>query len=902
MRCLFVLSCLCLVVPSAVAERESRRTLNTPITFEPNQGQANPEVLFAAPGRGFNLLLEKAAVVFDFGNKQVRLEWGRSALSVQPESPTPARRNYRKGAAPSSWFDAVPTFEKVRYSEALPGVDLVFYARPELEFDLVLAPGTDPHSIELKYSGFDSVIVEPSGDLALHMAQGVLRQHLPVVVQDGRPIQTRYVRHNNNTVGLVLAKYNTKHPLVIDPKISYATYLGGTGGETPSSVTVDANGNYYLAVMTSSTGYPGLPPSQAPAGDIDIAISKFTPDNALVYTTLLGGSLAETAYKLAAATDGSLYLSFATASTNFPRPVASPVNGTGPGTGVLKLNPSGVLTAVFTWNGAVNNPVLGQVNNAAYGLTLDAAGNVWLTGTTLGFANQASSVQPNVAGGRDVFVARLNPDLSRVTYFTYLGGGLPDEAGNAIAVDDSGGVYVSGNNGFGIDGVAFVLKLDSTANKLLYNTTLTAGGGGGGIVLDRSDLWVCANAVKGFIPTNDALQKTYGGGLTDAALFRLNATDGHVRYATYLGGSGADFVNDLVQEPSGDLIAFGNTSSANFPVTPDAQQKTALNPNTAGTAFFAEIDPAGALIYSSYLGGSGTFDFGLAAAIDRKGNPLLVGTTTSSNFPVTAQAFQARNAGGQDAYLARIELASPADPNLARNAVQNAASFLSGPIAPGEIITLYPTNAGPSQIATAALTSDRHIATLVAGTRVLFDGVPAPIVYTVSGQISVVVPYKIQNQPFTRIVVESNGVRSRAVVVPVTDVAPGVFTVAGGTGQAVVLNQDSSLNSIGTPADRNSIIVFFATGEGQTTPPGEDGRLNEFPNLSDFPRPQAPVTVTIGGVPAEILYAGGAPGFLAGLEQFNVRVPQAALPGPAIPLVITVKGIASPVSVTLSVR
>ena len=119
--------------------------------------------------------------------------------------------------------------------------------------------------------------------------------------------------------------------------------------------------------------------------------------------------------------------------------------------------------------------------------------------------------------------------------------------------------------------------------------------------------------------------EAFGGGLTDAALFRLSAADGRIRYATYLGGSGADFVNALVQEPIGNLIAFGNTSSPNFPVTPDALQKKALNPSSFGTAFFAEIDPAGALIYSSYLGGTGTLDFGLAAAIDRKGEPLLLG-------------------------------------------------------------------------------------------------------------------------------------------------------------------------------------------------------------------------------------------------------------------------------------
>ena len=894
--------CLSLVFSLAAAEPQLRRVITAPIAFEPNQGQAAPQVLFATHANQFNLLFEQDAVVFDFGTRQGRLKWGRPASSVRGDSPTHAVRNYRKGANPSLWFNAIPTFEKVRYQDAFLGIDMVFYAQPELEFDLVLAPGTDPQSIHLDYSGFDSVAIEPGGDLTLRMSQGVLRQHLPLVVQDGRRIPSRYVRHPDGTIGLTLADYDRERPLVIDPKISYATYLGGTAGETPSSVTVDSSGNYYVAAITASTGYPGLPATQATAGDVDLVISKFTADNALVYTTLLGGSAAESAYALAAGSDGSLYLSFATASTNFPRPAGVSLGGTGAGTGVLKLNASGALMAVSTWAAAVNNPGAGQVNNATYGLTLDVAGSVWLTGTTLGFPGQASSVQPAIAGGRDVFVAKLNAALSQVTYFTYLGGAA-DESGNAIAVDSSGVVYVSGNTGFGIDGTAFVLKLDSTTNKLLYNITLTKGGGGFGLVLDHADLWVCANPnTAGFTATTDAVQKTFAGALTDAALFRLNAADGRITYATYLGGAGNDFVNALVQEPTGNLIAFGNTTSANFPVTPDALQKTPVNPATGATAFLAEFDPAGALLYATYLGGNGTIDIGLAAAIDKRGNPILTGSTTSSNFPVTAGALQPRIAGGQDVYIARIELAAPSDPYLARNAIQNAASFIAGPVAPGEIITLYPTNAGPAQIATAALTPDRHIATLVAGTRVLFDETPAPIVYALAGQISVVVPFKVQSQPFTKVVVEYNGVRSRAVIVPVADVAPAVFTIAGGTGQAVVLNQDTSLNSKDSPADRQSVIVFFSTGEGQTTPAGEDGRLNEFDRLEDFPRPKAPVSVTIGGVTAEILYAGGAPGFLSGLQQFNVRVPQATLPGPAVPLVVTVGGVSSPATVTIAVR
>ncbi|MEO8372353.1 MAG: SBBP repeat-containing protein [Candidatus Solibacter sp.] len=899
---LLVLTCLAFVPHIDAAGPEFKRVTASPILFEPNLGQTTPMALFVAQARGFRLLLEQDAVVFDFGHRHAAIEFGRNRGSVLGESPAQAVRNFRKGSDPRYWFDAIPTFEKVRYRDAFPGVDAVFYGNPGLEFDLALAAGADPRSIELHYSGFDSIKIESDGGIALQMAQGVIRQHLPVVIQDGRRIHARYVRRRRGTIGLEIANYDKARPLVIDPKISYATYLGGSGNETPSSLAVDSSGNYYLAAVTNSTGYPGLPASQAPAGDVDIVVSKFNANNSLVYTTLIGGSAAEAAYSAAADSDGNLYLSFATGSSNFPRPAGLSLGGIGTGIGALKLSPSGVLISVSTWAGAVNDPATGQVNNAAYGLALDSSRNVWITGTTLGFPGQAGAIQPGVGGGRDVFVARLNNALSQVTYFSYIGGAA-DENGNAIAVDPAGGVYISGNTGFGISGNAFLLKLDLSNNKVIYNKMLTAGGGGFGLVVDAADVWVCANSTgSGFTATQDAIQKAFGGGLTDAALFRLNAADGQIRYATYLGGSGNEFANALVQDIYGNLIVFGNSSSANFQVTADAVQKKPGNPSGSTTGFLAEVDPAGGLLYASYLGGSGTIDIGLAAGVDRLGNPIVAGSTTSTDFPVTAGAVQTRIAGGQDAYIGRVEFVSATDAYLPRIAIQNAASFRPGAVAPGEIITIYPSNAGPAQIVTATLTPDRHIATLLAGTRVLFDDNPAPIVYTVAGQMSVVVPYGVQKKPFTRLIVEYNGVKSRPITVPVADVAPGVFTIAGGAGQAVVLNQDSSVNSPGTPADRQSIIVFFATGEGQTLPPGEDGRLNEFQRLQDFPQPEATFSVTIGGQTAEILYAGGAPGYLAGLMQLNVRVPQGTQPSPAAPLVFTVGGVSSPASVTMAVR
>ena len=223
-------------------------------------------------------------------------------------------------------------------------------------------------------------------------------------------------------------------------------------------------------------------------------------------------------------------------------------------------------------------------------------------------------------------------------------------------------------------------------------------------------------------------------------------------------------------------------------------------------------------------------------------------------------------------------------------------------MAAGEVVTIYPANAGPQALVTAALTPDRRVATLIGGTRVLFDDTPAPMVYTVMGQMSLVVPYAVQGKLFTRLVVEYNGVKSRPLAVPIATVAPGIFTIASGTGSAALLNQDGSVNSPQRPADRGSVVVFFATGEGQTNPAGVDGRLNEFTRLEDFPQPIQTPRVTIGGQPASILFAAGAPGFLAGLMQFNVRVPEGIAPGPDTLREISFGGVTSQPGVTIALR
>ncbi len=885
--------------------------VRSPILFEPNRGQASGSALFVAQATGFRLLLDAGGAVFDFGTSQGRLDFAGKGQpgAMTGESSALAVRNYIRDADPKRWILNVPTFEKVRYSGLLPGIDAVFHSRQGLEFDFEVGPGADPSLIDLRYSGFRAIEISPDGSLLLRGEGGVVQQHAPGVFQDGRKIAARYVRRGSGSFGIEVGSYDAERPLLVDPKLSYATYWGGSGGENLSTVTVDPAGNYYLAAYSTSADFPTAP-ARPGRTDQDLVISKFSSTDTLLYTTQIGGTGTENTAGAVADADGSLFVGFSTASQDFPRP-ANSIGGTGAGTGVFKLGPTGTPVAMAFWSGAAPAPALGLPNNSVYAVALDGERNVWVTGTTLGFSGQNGALQANAAGGQDIFVARLNNSLSQVGYFTYLGSAA-DEAGNSIAVDSAGSVYVAGNGGsstfptgsrppFPAAPGAFVVKLSPSTNRVLYATYLTSGGGGR-LVLDGADVWACGNSSgANFTPTPDAVQPLFGGGINDVMLARLNAADGAVRYATYFGGAGNEFANALVQDPFGNVTMFGNSTSKNLKVTPDAVQPAARNGGATTTAFLVQFDAGAAVVYASYLGGTGAFDIGLTAAVDRRGNLILAGATQSTDFPVTANALQKQYGGAQDDYIVKVEFAAGSDPSLARDAIQNAASFRPGAIAPGEILTIYPANAGPAALVTAALTPERRIATLIGGTRVLFDDIPAPMVYAVNGQVSLVAPYSIKGKSFTRIVVEYNGVKSRPVVAPVTTVAPGILTLSGGSGPAVALNQDGKLNSADSPAERGSIIVLYATGEGETNPSGVDGRLNEFDKIEDFPRSLQAVKVTIGGQDADVLFAAGAPGFLAGLMQLNLRVPAGVQAGASVPVVLSVGTVASP-PVTVAVR
>jgi uncharacterized protein (TIGR03437 family) len=233
-------------------------------------------------------------------------------------------------------------------------------------------------------------------------------------------------------------------------------------------------------------------------------------------------------------------------------------------------------------------------------------------------------------------------------------------------------------------------------------------------------------------------------------------------------------------------------------------------------------------------------------------------------------------------------------------AVANAASYATGAVAPGEMVVIYGSSLGGATIVTMQVTAGL-VATMLAGTRVLFDGLPAPLLYTTANQVSAIVPYGLDGHTQTSLQVEYQGIQSAPFVLPVTKAAPGIFTAdSSGQGQGAIVNQDGTINTPDNPASSGSLVSIYGTGDGQTLPAGKDGII--ISGAADLRYTLLPVTASIGGQTADVVYTGSVGGEVAGIFQANVRVPQGLPSGASLPVNLTVGSSGSQTGVTIAVQ
>ena len=420
-----------------------------------------------------------------------------------------------------------------------------------------------------------------------------------------REIGSRYVLKGRHSVGFEVGPYDHSRPLVIDPIINYATYLGGGMDEIGYSVATDAAGNSYVAGYTSSTDFPattGAYKTTNQGGASDAFVAKYNTSGVLQYATYVGGSGADIAYGIAVdgASPANAYITGSTASSDFPATAGAPdmtLKGTTTNAFIAKLNPMG--------NGLLYATYLGGTGtDAAYGIAVDANNEATVAGSTTSSTSfpLMGAFQPAYGGGTsDAFITRLNATGTGLLYSTFLGGSGQDEA-TAIALDSNGNAYVTG--------------FSNSPN----------------------------------FPVHNAAHGTNSGDF-DAFVTVLNTSGNGLVYSTLLGGSQQDFGLGIAVDANANAYVTGSTASTNFPVTGGVLQSA----NAGGyDAFITRLTSVGVVSYSTYLGGSGD-DYAWAIAADSTGNAFIAGDTGSANFPTTADAIQTTNSGEFNVFLAMLQ-------------------------------------------------------------------------------------------------------------------------------------------------------------------------------------------------------------------------------------------------------
>jgi hypothetical protein len=666
-----------------------------PLTFERYEGRAG-EVQFVSRAPGYTVLLEPRQMTMAFRNTadhagtkrtlfpdsattqfvRMRLLQSNPSSAPLPEEPLLAKTNYFIGNDPTIWRTNVPLFRRVRFPSVYKNVDLVYYgSQRELEYDFVIRPGGQPQSIRFSVSGANRVKIAQGGDLVLQAGEtrGILRQPVAYQMINGerREVAARFLPQGGNRYGIGVARYDRNSPLIVDPVLTYSTYLGGSSDEGIFGIGFDEDGNIYVAGETSSLDFPQKGSIQNHVGgNYDAFVSKFDAQGAnLIYSTYLGGSNFDHAIGIHVDEHGSVCLAGITLSPDFPVKNAWQPALAGRANGfVSKVSPSGSELVFSTYLG-------GHGFDQISALAVDQDNAIYVAGGTnsLDFPVTSNAFQKQCDGGanngfcvEDAFVAKFDPKGRKLIYSTYLGGRGYDTAAG-LAVNERGEAYVVGEAGssdfptknpyqsslLGLSD-AFVSGLNAAGSGLVFSTFLggTSFDTATDVALDGHDnIYVTGITASNDFPIARAFQSTNKGGFSDVFITKFNPRASQLIYSTYYGGSGLDYPFRIAVNRKGGAALIGFTSSVDFPTY------RALNPIYAGgatDAFVVLLDGSGEHPrFSTYLGGTGD-EYGYAVSVGCHNSVWVGGSTSSKDFPL-ARPFQPAYAGGPfDAFLSRI--------------------------------------------------------------------------------------------------------------------------------------------------------------------------------------------------------------------------------------------------------
>lgn len=579
-----------------------------PMRFEPTTGG------LVARGQGYELALRPGGTRLSLAGLDEPLRTTFAGARVEPtgEGRLPGRTNYLVGDR-SQWRIGVRGFARAVYEDVWPGIDVAYRGDGRhLRYDYRLAPGADPRRIAVDYAGAD---LRPArnGDL---LVGDVLRERAPRAFQDGRRIASRFVVRGDR-VGVAVGEYDRTRPLLIDPTISFGTFLGGAGVDGAAEAAVDADGNIYV-VGVAAAGFPTRSALQSTTGGgQDGFVTKLAPDGkSLVFSTFIGGDAADTATGIAIGTEDDAPVAFVggvTKSSDFPATEGSaqqidPSDGSDFDSWIAKLETDG---SDLVWATHVG----GDGDDTLSSLAVNESGEAWAAGTTesgsLSFPTSGGAADVNRDGPSDGFLVRMSADGAAFGSAGFVGGDEEDSLGG--------------------------LALDSDQNPVVAGRS------------DSPDLPGTANTAQPALagPFGDPPFDFYAA---DAFVTRLGANGATIADTSYLGGKNSDYGAAVALDEDDNVYVTGGTVSADFPATAGAYQEERGNASDGGDAFAAKLSPdLAALTYATYLGGNG-LDAPDAIAVDEDGNAHVGGYTWSTNWPVTDDAIQSTK-GASDGTL-----------------------------------------------------------------------------------------------------------------------------------------------------------------------------------------------------------------------------------------------------------
>jgi len=618
-----------------------------PLIFEPNRGQAPAEYLYRLHGGVVEGGFQRDGVILALPGSgkavsrlRMRLLGSRKDTALSGGDKLQSRTNYLFGNDPARWLRGLPNYAQVRYSGLYPGTDLVFYGNGSmLEHDFEVMPGANPSSIAFDLEGAESVKLKQNGDLRVELTGGVITFKRPISYQTVAGVRCKvdsaFIVDKRGSIRFRLGKYNRSQKLVIDPVLSFATYLSPLAPDA-NLIAIDGSGNNYVAGY-ASLGYPVT--SSAFAGcancttsEVVTFISKLSADGtSLIYSTVLGGNNFAQPTGIGVDAKGNVLVSGWTGASDFPtkngQPIAPPNNAY---LGFLvSLSPDGSSLNYGTMLGSPPS-VSPAAMTYATAMTLDASGNAYVTGitgdgfyTTPGALNQAAV--GNSRNSFDVYLAKFNP-AGTLVYSAVLGTADPQNGGggpigaSAIAVDANGDAFIAGQAGtlWPISGNAylkqitgsmpyatpFVTEVAPDAKSLIYSTYLDYAYVVTGItVLSNGNALVAGDSAGPTYPTT-ANAYQINKGKESAFLTELNSNGSDLVYSTVIGDASYK-INGIALDPDGDIWLAAQTSNPQFPLVNPIQ---ATFPSGAGypetVSIVNQLDPTGQTMkFATFLGG-----------------------------------------------------------------------------------------------------------------------------------------------------------------------------------------------------------------------------------------------------------------------------------------------------------